>query len=737
VSYIVIDGRMHTKAGLFSAVLTAFIIDRNQSIQPTPAQQSAFYQQQSVVLLNQISQQLSSLGAPIPDPSPLPDFTLTASASDVRVNIIWIISLVLSLTAALLATLLRQWAQDHMRIFQLHRHPLKLARIRQYLYEGTLRGYMPTLAETVPGLVHISLLLFLAGLADFFLNTYATVGRSTLSPIALCALLYIVFTVAPIINPQSLYRTPCSPLVWRITRKPWMYWKRSRFGIALPVPQLGSTMTKGQLHLAMERSDKRKRRDEEAIRWLVENVTYNAQDSELLALGIPGSFETTWGVEVWKAESIYGKDTLYRNIGRLFETCGDRASFKSEEEWRMRSRACTEAMAVFVLLMDADISMIGNSGKLLSDIGRSERTREVSKVGSDPTFAIRWTCLSLVAIRKLLNSPRLQWHAHTTLRQLSALYPEGNLSRTELTLRNAQRIDERFSAAWNHVERIRQALNRAEEEVLTRGRIAEALQQDEPELTSILNEVESMEHGMDASLSELQQQIDEVTHTLIRPLPGVAFDDITGSAAVEGIIDFLANPVRPQLIYFSKLLRGLCGVNQEWCSQELQDMVKTLRSMETIPCSLSQSRLMERQLWRLKDLENGAFGFTLELYFLSIRPLLSTLSSRPGEIHLTVFVNTLKAITCDWQGFKNSTGTLPIILNLVYDITFRDRGVFSNFKYPDYITKELLLLLSRMIDGQPNAYIEAAMVEIRRDDLTVLDPRFKSIAEMAIQGRPP
>jgi len=110
---------MHPKAGLFSAVLTAFIIDRNQSIQTTPEAQSAFYQQQSVALLNQISHQLSSLGAPIPDPSnsSLPDFTLSPSASDVRVNIIWIISLVSSLTAALLATLIQQWARDHMRIF--------------------------------------------------------------------------------------------------------------------------------------------------------------------------------------------------------------------------------------------------------------------------------------------------------------------------------------------------------------------------------------------------------------------------------------------------------------------------------------------------------------------------------------------------------------------------------------------------------------------------------------------
>ena len=125
---------MHVKAGLFSAVLMAFIIDRNQAIQPTPAQQSAFYQNQTVVLLNQISQQLSSLGAQIsvPSNSSLPDFTLSPSKSDVRVNKVWITSLVFSLTTALLATLIQLWAWDHKRIFQPYWSPLEVIRIRQY-----------------------------------------------------------------------------------------------------------------------------------------------------------------------------------------------------------------------------------------------------------------------------------------------------------------------------------------------------------------------------------------------------------------------------------------------------------------------------------------------------------------------------------------------------------------------------------------------------------------------------
>jgi len=124
-------------AGLFSAALTAFIIDRSQSIQQTPAQQSAYFQKQSALLLNQISQQLSSLGAqaPISPNISLADPVVNASASDVRVNIYWFLSLVFSLFAALLATLVQGWARDYMRIFKRYSNPRKLARIRQYLHE--------------------------------------------------------------------------------------------------------------------------------------------------------------------------------------------------------------------------------------------------------------------------------------------------------------------------------------------------------------------------------------------------------------------------------------------------------------------------------------------------------------------------------------------------------------------------------------------------------------------------
>jgi hypothetical protein len=735
------NGWIHPKAGLFSAVITAFIIDRNQAIQPTPAQQSAFFQQQSVALLNQISHQLSSLGAPasVPSDPSLPGFTLTPSASDVRVNIFWIIGLVFSLSAALLATLVQQWARDHMRIFQRYGDPMKIARIRQYLHEGLKGWHMEAIAEVVPGLVHISLFLFLIGLADFLLNTYAIMGKFALFPITFFATIYIVFTVAPVMNPQSPYRTPFSRLAWYITWKFWMRPCNNRFG-SDPKP-LSWDLAVGQMQLAMEKNEARRCRDERAIRWLVNDLIYDIE-AEPLALGIPGSFDTTWGVEVWQNNQEIRKDELYKRIGRLCETCNDSNSFMTIVEWRRRSRACVETVASFLFFMDADINRFGNLGELLSKLGSAEKTSEVSETSSNPSFAfaIRWTCLSLGATRQMLNSSQLQWHAKGTLLTLGALHSEDNFTLSDLALRNARRIDEQFAAAWNWVERLYRELKALGEGDRTDERIEAILRHHEPELAPIRDQLRRMERfGVDASISELKKQIDNVTHHLTRQLPGVAFDCFTGLTPAEQVFDFFSNPIRAQLIYLSQLLHGLCTVGQERSSQGYQDMIKVLQAVERMPPSLRlavrQYRLMERQLWRLRDLsEGGAFGFTLELYFLSIKQILSSFTSSPRGTYKAIFVKTFKAITSDWQQFTGSIGTLQIILNLVYDIAVLDRGIFSNYAYPDYITKELLDLLGRMVEGQANVNVEDAGAELRLDDWRVRDRGFRDSALIAILG---
>ncbi|KAI0260395.1 hypothetical protein BC834DRAFT_973529 [Gloeopeniophorella convolvens] len=48
-------------AGLFSTALTAFLVQSYLNLQPDPAKETAFYGQQAVVMLSQISQQIAAI----------------------------------------------------------------------------------------------------------------------------------------------------------------------------------------------------------------------------------------------------------------------------------------------------------------------------------------------------------------------------------------------------------------------------------------------------------------------------------------------------------------------------------------------------------------------------------------------------------------------------------------------------------------------------------------------------
>ena len=789
-----VNGR-NRQAGLFSAALTAFIIDRYQNIQPSPAQQSAYFQQQSTILLNQISHQLASLGAQIPSNLSVPGPTLIPSQSDVRVNTCWFISLVSSLTAALLATLVQRWARYHMHVFQRYGHPLKIARIRQYLHEGVERWHMLAIAEAVPGLVHISLFLFFIGLADFLLNTHKTVGILTICPIIICGTIYIIGTVVPLTSPQSPYRTSFTGLAWFIIQ--WLFKRRCKDRSGKTEELLSSKMADGQMQLAMANSNARKGRDERAIRWLVNNLTEDIEMDSLVS-GIPGSFDAKWGVEVWKTDSeiktdegatssttgptpplpsddnpatrpqlshpstlssllgyigaIFSRsqpgnsqpditptaiqpvptdsnttpqplshlpvrgDTvrdLCQRIQRLFETCNHRGSFVNEDEWRRRSRGCVETAASFVFCLGAKIGSFGDIGKQLRDLGSAERTREVSASSLNRTFTTRWTCLSLVAIRDMLKSSELGQCVRGTMQTLGTLSQENGSADLDAALGSSRRIDEQFADAWVCVDRLRQAFLALGEGNKSVERVEQVLLQFKPTLERIQGEADRMER-VDKGIFDLQKQIDQITHDLIRQLPGVAFDDLTGPMPIGHVFDFLANPVQPQLLYLSQRLFRLCSICQRRSSQGYLNTSEVLRgvtSLRSVP-----RKLMERQLWRLEDLSGGgAFGFTLELYFLTLRQILSTFTSSPRENDISFYIGAFKAITYDWEQVKGSLGTLQIILNIVCDIAIRNRGIFSNCRYPDYITKELLELLGKMVEGQEGQameYIEAAMKEL-------------------------
>ncbi|CAE6379568.1 unnamed protein product [Rhizoctonia solani] len=164
-------------AGLFSAVLTAFLVESTSLLEPDQANISI-----SLLLSIAQSQQRMEAGVSSPTPSSITIPSFKPSNAARWINILWYLSLVLSLGAAMVAMLAKEW----LSWFQLYktRVPRKYALERQSRYEGLESWGAVVLIDFLPTVLHVSLLLFTLGLIirlwiiDFVVASVVTAAAS-------------------------------------------------------------------------------------------------------------------------------------------------------------------------------------------------------------------------------------------------------------------------------------------------------------------------------------------------------------------------------------------------------------------------------------------------------------------------------------------------------------------------------------------------------------------------------
>ncbi|KAI9458004.1 hypothetical protein BJY52DRAFT_1212387 [Lactarius psammicola] len=79
----------------------------------------------------------------------------------VVINVLWLLSMVFSLSSALFATLFQQWSRRYLELTQLRVAPHKRARIRGYMFSGISAFKMSLAVKLMPMLLHLSIFLFL------------------------------------------------------------------------------------------------------------------------------------------------------------------------------------------------------------------------------------------------------------------------------------------------------------------------------------------------------------------------------------------------------------------------------------------------------------------------------------------------------------------------------------------------------------------------------------------------
>jgi hypothetical protein len=196
---------INSKTGLFSAIVGAFIIEFYKTLTSDSGGQT-------VALLQQISHQLPN--SPTSTNSNAANQPSPPGTAMVWVNALWLISLVLSLTCALIATLLQQWARRYTETPKSTSSLRHRARVHSLLLAGTKQYKIPLIVEILPTLLHLSVYLFLGGLVITFHTINRTVAIAVDVAVGVSGLAYIALSILPCLDVKCPYRTPISKLLW-------------------------------------------------------------------------------------------------------------------------------------------------------------------------------------------------------------------------------------------------------------------------------------------------------------------------------------------------------------------------------------------------------------------------------------------------------------------------------------------------------------------------------------------
>ncbi|CAE6478818.1 unnamed protein product [Rhizoctonia solani] len=195
-------------AALFSAISTAFVIESYKNLKPDPAEissQTLLTISQTLLLIANGSQPSITSPAPEIDAPPF-----QASVKAVCVNVLWFLSLSLSVAVSLISMLAKEWCLEYMA--GRTGPPGAQARRRQQRWDGLVKWRMRELIMMLPSLIHLSLLLFAIGLCVFLWEIHYGVAIPVVIVTAFAASAYFACTLVPFLYAYCPYGTVLSRL---------------------------------------------------------------------------------------------------------------------------------------------------------------------------------------------------------------------------------------------------------------------------------------------------------------------------------------------------------------------------------------------------------------------------------------------------------------------------------------------------------------------------------------------
>lgn len=148
---------------------------------------------------------------------PLPPLDFVADAPTRWINILWFLSLIFSLSAALFGILVKQWIREYMQWNSALALPRDNVLVRQVRFEAWNKWNVPATIASIPALLEIALVFFFCGLGILLWTLDPVVSIVITTAASVFVAIASTFTILPAFFERCPYKSPTSwacTIVW-------------------------------------------------------------------------------------------------------------------------------------------------------------------------------------------------------------------------------------------------------------------------------------------------------------------------------------------------------------------------------------------------------------------------------------------------------------------------------------------------------------------------------------------
>ena len=297
--------------------------------------------------------------------------------------------------------------------------PFDAGRVRTYLFRGLRRFQMKRFMSATYVLLHISVFLFFWALSDFFYTVDQLFGIVTRYTLVASSVVYILFSISPLIFSSCPYNTPMTPLlrfslmILRIIiRFPKWFPAWCRNNLEKPFNLTGLKYYEG-IHFKREKlySTKAKERaktlEPYAMEWLFTEDDFSDDIMDKFLEGLPGYISSGLTKKRQLDEYLAAEHILFR-IKEHFVACATSVEL-SNKATIDRVFICLKALRhIFKYSRDCNANSPEHE-KVLVLRSQKEYTQELIEnfelfhgVG-DPVIALRASCIAALAAQGILS----------------------------------------------------------------------------------------------------------------------------------------------------------------------------------------------------------------------------------------------------------------------------------------------------------------------------------------------